>query len=393
MSDHGIIHTTQEAPNQLPGEQLTKYSIRVEPTGSESLAPTSRVNYGKPYAIEHNVKVLDVGLVVESHRYMIQAYFDDALRGMSKYSYPRSAGQTGQTDSGYANYDNSGFPQRPGANTNILLPMPKGKGKTVRGTYAGPTTLPYEELDHSYYVRNKSFFAEGRVFSIIWSENPGVHASARARTNFTDYTTSSLINEVRFKNNFIYTTVRRFVVVRQKREFCFACPIFTYSGKATTKHGVRPAEHGIIYTWGKTPQLLPGETGIEKASLSVVMTENETPLHEASRIYYGIHHPIQYNVKVKEIGYVPRDQVPILIGQWKQEDYKETEQSSEVTADGPLEEIHQDEEEDEEKNEEMYDDEQDRGGARQQDLWKREDSGKEEPVGVPGTIGGKEIIR
>jgi hypothetical protein len=80
MSDHGIIHTTPEAPDQLPGEQLTKYSIRVEPTDSETLAPASRVNYGKTYAVEHNVKVLDIGLVVESHRYMIPTYFYDALR-------------------------------------------------------------------------------------------------------------------------------------------------------------------------------------------------------------------------------------------------------------------------------------------------------------------------
>jgi hypothetical protein len=82
MADHGIIHTTPEPPNQLPGEQLTKYSIRVVPTGQESLAPASRVNYGKPYVVEHNVKVLDIGLVVESHRYMIQTYFDDALRSI-----------------------------------------------------------------------------------------------------------------------------------------------------------------------------------------------------------------------------------------------------------------------------------------------------------------------
>jgi hypothetical protein len=275
-----------------------------------------------------------------------------------RYAHLVSADQPGSTTSGYVNnnqapnqlygtfqtstsaynYGKSGYTQQLGPSTTRPQHMPKGKGKGVLGTYTGPNTLHYEELDPSYFVRDKSFFYEGRVFSIILSENAGSHASARARTKVTDYTTSSLINEVRFKNNFIYTTVRRFVVVRQKREFCFACPIFTYSGRATTKPGVRPAEHGIIYTWGETAQLLPGERGISKASLSVVMANNEPPLDKASRIYYGIYHPIQYNVKVKEIGYVPRDQVPILIGQWKQEDNKETEQSSEVTqhADAPL---------------------------------------------------------
>ena len=81
MHDHGVIHTTLNAPNLMPGENLTKYSIRVEPTGSETLESESRVNYGKAYAVEHNVKVLDIGMVVEGHRYLIETYFDSAMRG------------------------------------------------------------------------------------------------------------------------------------------------------------------------------------------------------------------------------------------------------------------------------------------------------------------------
>jgi hypothetical protein len=81
MQDHGVIHTTPEAPNLLPGEFLTKYSIRVQPTAHEILEPQSRVNYGKAYAVEHNVKVLDVGMVIDNHRYLIESYFDSAMRG------------------------------------------------------------------------------------------------------------------------------------------------------------------------------------------------------------------------------------------------------------------------------------------------------------------------
>lgn len=205
--------------------------------------------------------------------------------------------------------------------------MPKGKGKPVHGTYSGPPTLNYEELDQSYFVRTKAFFFEGRVFSIILSESAGENRTPA----ITDYTTSSSVNEVRFKGNFVFTNVRRFVVVRQKREFCYACPIFTYSGRATTKTGVRAKEHGIVYSWGGAPQLLRGEGGITKPSLSVVMTAGVPHLDKASRIYYGIHHPIQYNVKVKDIGYLPKAQVPILIGSWREEDNKDTEQASYVT--------------------------------------------------------------
>lgn len=81
MADHGIIHTSFNPPNQLPREMLTKYSIRVQPSKDETLHPASRINYGKAYAVEHNVKVLDVGMVVEAHRYLLAAYFDAAMRG------------------------------------------------------------------------------------------------------------------------------------------------------------------------------------------------------------------------------------------------------------------------------------------------------------------------
>jgi hypothetical protein len=65
----------------MPGEGITKFSIRVVAAGEETLHHASRVNYGKPYAVEHNVKVLEVGMVTEQHRYLIPAYFDLAMRG------------------------------------------------------------------------------------------------------------------------------------------------------------------------------------------------------------------------------------------------------------------------------------------------------------------------
>lgn len=80
MDDHGVIHTTASAPDLLPGEKLTKYSVQVQPYKDERLEPESRVNYGKAYAVEHNVKVLEVGMVLEGHRYLIQQYFDSAMR-------------------------------------------------------------------------------------------------------------------------------------------------------------------------------------------------------------------------------------------------------------------------------------------------------------------------
>jgi hypothetical protein len=62
------------------------------------------------------------------------------------------------------------------------------------------------------------------------------------------------------------------------------------------------------------------------------MAKNEPNLHVVSRIYYGIYHPIQYNVKAKAIGYVPSNYLATLIGSWRAES-EVTEQAIEVTVD------------------------------------------------------------
>jgi hypothetical protein len=173
----------------------------------------------------------------------------------------------------------------------------------------------------AYFVRDRKFFQEGKVFAVIFTEPAGSTA--------TSY--NNCLSEARFQDNLVFTQVRRFVVVRRKREFCFACPIFTYSGRATLKRGVRAAEHGIAYSEHQKPRLLSGETGIIKSSLAVSMAQGEPILDIASRIYYGIHHPIQYNVKVKDIGQVLPGHLPALISNWKAEDDSETRQAAEVT--------------------------------------------------------------
>jgi hypothetical protein len=60
---------------------LTEFSTRVNPVHGEVLNPESRVNYGKAYAVEHNVKFLKIGMVTANHQYMIEQYNDAAIRG------------------------------------------------------------------------------------------------------------------------------------------------------------------------------------------------------------------------------------------------------------------------------------------------------------------------
>jgi hypothetical protein len=106
-----------------------------------------------------------------------------------------------------------------------------------------------------------------------------------------------------------------------------------------------------VYSWGQKPELLPYEGGMTKPSLPVIMSDNRTILDKASRIYYGIHHPIQYNNKVKDIGYIPRDFIPTLIGNWREEDESDTQQEAEVTANAELSDEEEEEERDREERE------------------------------------------
>lgn len=202
------------------------------------------------------------------------------------------------------------------------MSMPRGRGGQIVGTYTGSGpegSSTTEKVDASFRVRKSQWFVDGRVFAVVMNETAGQNATLGYLTN-----SNRNINPVKWQDNLVHTQIRRFVVVRRKKEFCYACPIFTYGGKGTTKRGVRPEEHGIIYSDGQQAHTLAGETGITKKPIRVKMTKGVENLHRASRVYYGIHHPIQHNVKVKDIGQVAQSHMPSLIGNWKAEDGKES---------------------------------------------------------------------
>lgn len=83
VQDHGVIYTGDEdtePPTVLAGEEITKEPIRVLSRNGEALIPSSRINYGKPYAVEHNVKVLEIGKIIPEHMHLLEAYFASAMK-------------------------------------------------------------------------------------------------------------------------------------------------------------------------------------------------------------------------------------------------------------------------------------------------------------------------
>jgi hypothetical protein len=179
------------------------------------------------------------------------------------------------------------------------------------------------------------FTSHPQVFSVLFSEGAG------AATRYNDS-----ISVVKY-GEFVSSQIRRFIVVRRKKGFAYSVyefhsrflhvllilcsPIFTYGGQGTKKPGVSPSEHAIAYSYGHQPQLLDGETELEKKPICVVMNSGEPALSPASRIYLGIQHPILYNVKVKDQGDVHPDFLGKLLGYWAMELHNDSSQDYEMT--------------------------------------------------------------
>lgn len=204
------------------------------------------------------------------------------------------------------------------------------KGSGIDKTYDSQTTsLRYKIIDNSYRVRDRRFFERGRVFSVLMKD-----PADRARDSSpTDYNSSKSLHAVEYGDNRVNTSVRTLVCVRSRRECCYALLITTYSGRATTERGIIPSEHGIAYEWGKEPRLVHGEIGITKRPIAIVMAEGCT-LFVASRINYGMHHLVQYEVESKEMGYVHGDYITHLMENMGEEDVNQRDNDQEESKQG-----------------------------------------------------------
>lgn len=75
-SRHAVIFMCGAPPVMKKSEpRMTKEPLEVEPAKpDQKLDPMSRLNFGKVYTVEHNVKVLPVGRIMESSIARFNAY-------------------------------------------------------------------------------------------------------------------------------------------------------------------------------------------------------------------------------------------------------------------------------------------------------------------------------
>lgn len=176
------------------------------------------------------------------------------------------------------------------------------------------TRYDFNFLDSSYKIMTSKFFTRGRVLALLFSEGLGAGGSLE----------SDNVTVVKY-NEHVYSQIRRFVVVQEKRGFCYACPIYTYGGRGTIKAGVYPDDHAIICSLGQVPRLLNGEKLLTKNPIRVILAGRDIRFSPASRINFAINYPIQHNVKVKDLGMVADDDMDNLIEYWRDEKTTESE--------------------------------------------------------------------
>lgn len=176
-----------------------------------------------------------------------------------------------------------------------------------------------EALFGSYKKRQspRQFFKLGRVFMVCWAEPAGVD-TATVISNQTRGVSLGRYGET------VYSSVRRFVVVREADTYCSALPVTTYNGRGVAKPGVNKSEHAIIYT-GRTPPepqhnerptRQDGGRGMRSSPIRIDTDSREDKLDPMSRLNFGAIYTIQHNIKVKPYGMVHQNSRSDLLRQF-----------------------------------------------------------------------------
>ena len=164
-----------------------------------------------------------------------------------------------------------------------------------------------------------NFFVVGRVFSILWHENEGLSIPGPDQTQTTISRTIShqLGSRVRGKfGEFIYSDIRRMVIVMARDGFCWCCPIATYGGHGLLKKKVREFErraHTALYVEGLTEPTIYEEEGMTKQPLAIETKDN---IHAMSRLNFAAVHTVQWNWRVKNVGMIAKGSMRFFKQYW-----------------------------------------------------------------------------
>lgn len=292
--DHAVVYSSQNQ-EPLPWEEenitLGAFPVIIEEAG-EVLGVMSRLDFGKVYTVEHNVKVLRIGRISPDQIKRLNETFVKIM-GFPALAYnsdPDASDSQPEEAVPAANISTS-------ANRNSDPSFPS---RYIRGT-AGSS----ERLDKSYHVRKKdykNFFRIGRVFSTLWSETCGTNADSLNPDDISEVVDVVVYGEK------VYSHVRHFVVVREGNRSCTCLPVTSYGGAGHRKPGIQLEEHGFIYC-KSPPQKVPGM----RSRALKLHTSRGSVLPEPSLVNYSKVYTVETNVKVKDAGELDEDSKSVLL--------------------------------------------------------------------------------
>ncbi|KAK0861021.1 hypothetical protein LTR87_017118 [Friedmanniomyces endolithicus] len=178
-----------------------------------------------------------------------------------------------------------------------------------------------DPLFSNFRIRRHDFFTLGRVFMILWSEPFGETTTNIGSVIQNDRSMPGLF--LGRHGERVYSKVRKFVIIREGRDFCTALPVVSYGARGVSKFGVTKFEHGIIYTGSAVPEPLPaerpnrGERAMNATAIRVTPDAQGMKLDEMSRIDYAKVHTIEHNLKVAAVGVVHPASMEALITQFR----------------------------------------------------------------------------
>jgi hypothetical protein len=273
----------------MEGIVRTSFPIIVE-IENETIDPMSRLNFGRVYTVEHNIKVAKVGRIAQDYIKLLDDYFLESIGKLPTPSNPDAVGSHGPNSG--VNLDSTSYSY---SGTRLV---DSSDNRYIKGT-------PDEtvQVDASFRVRNfdyKNFFRPGRVFSTLWTDP---YANLLVSTSNVD--AADMIN----KDIKVHSKTRRFVVVRFGDRCCQCLPVKTFAGRGPTKKGINLNEHGLIYSSDKRPASIEG---ISKSPLKVRLSRGAEKLVNPSFVNYGRVYTVETNVKVKDVGDLDSDSKRLL---------------------------------------------------------------------------------
>ncbi|TVY18997.1 hypothetical protein LARI1_G004116 [Lachnellula arida] len=323
IEDYAAVYPAGSYPSIGDGENLVKdpFPIIIEDP-QERLSPMSRLNFGRVYTVEHNIKVMKVGRITQEFLPRLKSYFVETINGdpttdvtskdnaadassssvttgfkeasdVSLTDTSRGGGAFGFYDGSHSRTpDYSGSDMFKNSSTSISLSnggiTPRGIHRVIRGTRGQK-----EKIDSKFKIHNSKYFKPGEV---LWHEPRGGDSSSiTSNEPFPTGAPGSKYGEQSFAK------IRRFVIVANDHGHSQCVPILTYQGMGKGPQGFKFDYHAIIYSGATPPEEFQDEF-LRNGPIQAIPKTARDKLDPASRVNYAKIYTVEHNVKVQFIG-------------------------------------------------------------------------------------------